>query len=186
MSTADDLYRTQLACRIIEREFAKILENALIPVQSVRAALTTNEQIYVIANNLIYLMEIGSDDDDFDFFVLDGQPAGGPPRVRFPIPNDYIRLSGEDVPTAPTTVGELFDRDQYSIPLTMIKPKLTLHQIEGIRECPLDSVCGRMIENLVIHATAARDIVKATLGNDKEAARISDIVAETAAVIMLG
>lgn len=89
--------RTRKLCRIIEREFARIYEKE-IRAPFVAAAIV-EEHIYVIVNNFLYRMDIGSDDEVFDFFLVDGQGnLGLPPRVRFPIPDDYINIDGPPEP----------------------------------------------------------------------------------------
>lgn len=80
-------------CRILEREFRRQIK----PKHVVRvSAAIAGECIYVIYDNVIYLMEIGSDDDEFVFEMVDGQPNAGPfpVWVRFPIPDDYINTGG--------------------------------------------------------------------------------------------
>lgn len=77
--TAPDRYET-----IVAREFRTAL--GLAPIVPVTVVFTPDERIVVTINNhhqSVYVMQIGSDDDEFYFKSL------GRNVVRFPMPADW-------------------------------------------------------------------------------------------------
>jgi len=70
--------------RILAREFRKargLPEHAVLDI-----AFRTDESIVIAECGNFWIMQIGSDDDDFDFFDNEGV------ECRFPMPEDWLKL----------------------------------------------------------------------------------------------
>jgi hypothetical protein len=87
--TNREIYR-----KILEREFRKTIGK---PTEYLRVEFHDDETIHVYTGlrKAIkhYIMEIGSDDDDFAFY--DSRDKGKTYVIRFPMPDDWLRLIWE-------------------------------------------------------------------------------------------
>lgn len=69
---------------ILAREFRKA--RGIPPDTRLQVTFRPDESIIVLEGTNVWIMSIGSDDDDFQFFDNDGV------ELRFPMPQDWLDL----------------------------------------------------------------------------------------------